>query len=127
MFKAILLMLLVYSGSTPAEWARVGGNETMVAYADFSSIRENGNVVKMWTLADFKMAEVSGGKQFLSSKSKVEYDCEKKRRRTLYFSWHSGNMGEGEMVATSSSREKWAPVLSGTVREALWKFACGEG
>lgn len=123
----LMLLLVVFSSSALAEWARAGGNDAMIAYADFSTIRENGNMVKMWTLADFKVAKVSAvGKPFLSSKSQVEFDCRKKRRRTLYFSWHSGNMGEGEIIISNSNRDKWAPVLRGTVREALWKFACGK-
>jgi hypothetical protein len=51
MRNAILMMLLtVASSSVAAERARVGGNETMIAYADFATIRENGNMAKTRTL-----------------------------------------------------------------------------
>jgi len=128
MRKAILLMLLaVVSGNAAAEWAEVGGNETIASYADPATILKNGDMVTMWTLFDLKTAGVSAaGKAFLSSKSKNEFDCRRKRRRILYFSWHSGNMGGGELVASSLDPDKWAPVARGTVREALWKFACGK-
>ncbi len=128
MRNAILLMMLaVVSGSAAAEWVEVGGNELITSYADPTTIHSNGSMVKMWTLFDLKTARISSvGKPYLSSKSEDEFDCKKKRRRTLSFSWHAGNMGEGEIVASNANPDEWAPVALRTVREALWKMACAK-
>lgn len=130
MRKVILMVLLaVVSNSAIAEWVAVGNdtNRSYTAYIDFSTIRINGDKVKMWELRDFNSAqESSGGKPYLSLMVQIEYDCKEEQVRDLYFSEHSGNMREGEVVNSSSKHSKWQPVSPESIGEAMWKVACGK-
>lgn len=59
MKKIILLMLLVTSTNTMAEWATVGTFYGDNYYYDTQSIVRNGNKVKIWSLFDYKAVAYS--------------------------------------------------------------------
>ena len=126
--KTILMMLLALaSGGAEAEWVVVGSNEKYTAYADPDTIRRSTDNVKMWDLLDFKtVGKLSSGGEFMSMKTQVEYDCKEERWRTHYLSWHSKNMGAGEIVNYIADLGKWQPVPPGSVTESIAKFACGK-
>lgn len=124
MRRAILMMLLaVMSSSAMAEWVKVGGGDGDFVYADPTTIRKNGDNVKMWSLSDYKTPQ--GRKSYMSSKTQDEYDCKEEQSRDLAFSMFSGNMGEGETVFTGPGALRWVPVAPGSVAKVLWNFACG--
>lgn len=121
------MQLAVVSSSAVAGWIEVGGNETTTIYADPATIRMAGNMVKMWHLIDYTEARgIAGLKPYLSAKAQDEYDCKQERTRTLSISLHSGNMGEDEVLGTSTDPGKWRPVSPDTLVETLWEFACGK-
>ena len=123
-------MLVVVSSSAMAEWVEITMTYegTITVYVDPATIRKSGNNVKMWRLADFNsVQEVSTDTKFLSQKSQQEYDCKEEQTRTLYFSWHSENMGRGEIVHLDDEPDQnWSPVAPESANEFLWKFACGK-
>jgi hypothetical protein len=126
MSRIILIFLLAaVSSNAMAEWAKFGtvidGNITF--YADPTTIRKNGEMVRMWVLQDYLTAQ--SGRHYLSAKSQSEYDCKKKYVRPISISLHSGNMGSGEIIEISTARDDaWIPVPPDTMFENLWKFAC---
>lgn len=63
---------------------------------------------------------------YLSEEEQVEFDCEKEQMRTLYFSYRSGNMGEGELVKfiSYSNDIKWDSIEPDSTGAQLWKYAC---
>lgn len=126
MRNSILAALLaLVGGSAMADWVEVAGNEATAAYADPATVRTAGNTVKMWHLLDYaKAREMEGIKPYMSVKMQDEYDCEQAQTRTLAISIHSGNMGEGAVLGTSSEPGKWRPVLPDTLVETLREFAC---
>ncbi len=130
MHKAILMMLLaVVSSSAMAEWAEwveVGSNDNVTSYADPATIRKVGNKVKVWELVDFKTVQGSTGFQFNSAKVQTQYDSKEEQTRILYATFHSENMGGGDVVLTHNNAAKWAPVTPDSVDEAMWKIACGK-
>jgi len=123
----LTLMLSIVSSSAMAEWVEVDSNEKFIAYADPITIRKSGNKVKMWGLMDYNSVNEGAGYKYLSSKAQNEFDCKEEQRRTLYFSWHSENMGGGDVVYIGDEPTKnWSPVAPGSVGKNLWKFACGK-
>jgi hypothetical protein len=129
MRKAISLMLLaVVSSGAAAEWVVVGSSEnsTTTIYADPATIHRKGDMVKMWSLVDYKTPQGSAPKPYMSMRSQDEYDCKDERARGLSLTRHAGNMARGKTVFTDSHREKWEPVPPNSVGEGLWKFACGK-
>lgn len=125
MRKVLLTLLLaVVSSNALAEWVKVVGNGTDTLYADPASIIKSSSMVKMRTLHDYKAAVKVGGAVFLSSEVQEEYDCKENQSRTLFFSFHSRNMGKGKKVYSDPETHAWEQVRLGTIREILWKFAC---
>lgn len=110
------------------KWVKVGGaeNKNVVSYADPDSMLKDGDSTKMWSLLDFRAVQTSPtSKSFMSMKLHYEYDCKEGKSRKLSHSFHAENMGGGETVYSDSEADKWKPVEPGSIRETLWKFACG--
>lgn len=129
MLKAIVMMLLavVSSSAAAAAWVKVSSDGNGTTYVDSPTIHRAGNRVKMWSLADFKATQVlPTGKQYLSTKTRIEYDCKEERVRLLAVFAHSRNMAKGETVYIASHPGKWGPLAPGTKNENLWKLACGK-
>jgi len=123
--KKVVLILMLFSTNAGAEWTPVGVSSNLQRYyADSSTIRRQGNLVKMWTLVDHKTAQKTEGIGFSSGKAQYEYDCDAGLRRLLYFQLHSGSMGQGEVVYTDADPSAWEPTSPDSVAESLWKFAC---
>jgi len=129
MNKIILVILLaVMSSSVMAEWVEIGVTDNGTFYVDPTTIRKSGNKVKMWMLLDLNsVKESAAGIKFLSTKNQDEYDCKEEQYRTLYFSWHSENMGRGIVVYSNNEPNKnLSPFPPEDINESLWEFACGK-
>jgi hypothetical protein len=120
-----MMLLAAMSSSAAAKWARVAADETSTAYADSATIRRSGNMARMWSVFDHKTAvALDNGKQYLSTRAQLEYDCKEERMRGVAVSFHSKNMARGELVHSDLDPGSWGPVPPGTVNDALWKIAC---
>ncbi len=128
MKKLLLIVLLaVVSSSAMAEWVAIGTADGTIYYANPNTIRKSGNKVKMWMLFDFNAVRETEGDKYLSSKAQYEYDCKEEQKRILYFSWHSENMGRGDVVYIADEPKKnWRPVAPESISKSLWKIACGK-
>ena len=125
MKKLTLLLLLLVSTSVFAEWTKVGGTDDMTSYADFGTIKRKGNKVKMWGLHDFKTVQKFENYRYLSSLTRFEYDCEEETVRHLDFHWYSSNMGQGEIVVSSTNIKNEArSIIPESIDETLFKIAC---
>lgn len=126
--KTILMILLaVASSSAAAEWVKISENETATIYVDPGTISKAGNLVKMWRLIDFRKAvSIASDKPFMSTKGQEEYDCKEEKTRVIELTFHSENMGGGEVVHSEASPADWAPVRARSIGETLWKFGCGK-
>jgi len=125
MHKAILMILLaVVCSSVMAEFIHVNKSSNYTFYADPNTIRKSDNKVKMWDLNDYKMPEKIGGKETMSTRSQREYNCEEEKSRMLYGTFHSKNMGRGEIVLTINKTTEWEPVIPDSTGESLLKYAC---
>ena len=112
-----------------AEWVPLSGygDPALALYAARSTIRRSGNLVRMWDGYDFKTPRVFGGKQVMSLKNQMEYDCRSARSRLLSTTGFSDHMGKGSIVASESiSSPVWEPIArgGGSPAEALAKVAC---
>lgn len=87
---------------------------------------KNGDKVKMWRLYDYKSAQEVSGYKFISAKFLDEYDCKQEQTRSLVNTAFSGNMGVGAVVFTNADAGKWQSAVSGSINEAMLRFACGK-
>jgi len=122
------MLLAVVSSGAVAEWVNVGESDAQTAtvYVDADTIRKVGNKVKMSILFDLKTAEASFGSPYMSITRQAEFDCKEAQVRTLSVSFHSGKMGGGKVVSSTSAPGDWLPALSGSVVEKVWRIACGK-
>jgi hypothetical protein len=102
-------------------------NDEYIAYADPATVSREGNLAQMSNLIDLKSPRSSPyGKQHASSTARSEFDCQNSRIRTIAFSLHSGQMGEGDLVETAAESNRWLPVAPGTLLNVLWQLACSQ-
>ena len=125
----LITLLLLSSSPVYAEWVWIDdkAKDGMTTYANPDTIRRKGDLVKMWTLFDFKTAEHVADTTHLSFKEQDEYDCTKLRTRRFAGRFFSGNMGSGKVVYSNTTKDKWGPVPPGSVSHDLWKLACSKG
>jgi hypothetical protein len=127
MRKAILMTLLaVVSSSAAAGWIEAVSDERSTIYVDPATVRRAGDTATMWHLLDYKTVQMSEEiKPYSSTKAQTESDCKNEELRILNITFHSGNMGGGEIVHTELEPSIWTPIPPRSGIEVLWKFACG--
>jgi len=125
-----ILMLVSIFSNAGAEWVYVTETEknikiknAFIAYADPATIRKTGNMVKMWSLYDYRLPQKP---DVISVRQKSEYNCIEKKRRQLFLSAYSGRMNNGETILIYNQPEvDWERAPLGSVRKAMLEFACG--
>jgi hypothetical protein len=116
------------SSIAAAEWVVIGVSDDYIAYADPATISRQGDLTRMQDLIDLKAPGPSPyGKQHASSRAHSEFDCQNARIRTIAFSLHSGQMGDGDVIETVAESARWLSAAPGTLLDILWKFACDAG
>ena len=121
-----LMLLILSSQPAYAEWVLVSGDDEagLKVYVDTATLRRNGNLAKMWQLYDYKTVQTVAGDSLLSMKRFNEYDCTEERTRMLGYTWFSSNMGNGNVVYSTTEQLPWEPVVPRTINRTLWKVAC---
>ena len=129
MKKILTLLLLMVSTNVLAEWTRVteSADGDMTVYADSETIKRKGRKVKIWRLYDYKTVQILAGdntRRYLSSVGRLEYDCEEETSAVLDIYWYSGNMRQGDIVYSSTTKDEAISILPGSIEESLFKIAC---
>lgn len=122
-------MLTFASSSAMAEWVKFieDDKETRTIYVDSTTIRKNGNNVKMLILSDYKKAqELAYLPLYMSIKKQNEFNCKEELMKKLYASYHAKSMGEGEVIFSDNNPDNWSKVLPDFIDKKLWEFACGK-
>jgi len=125
--RNILLTLttIMISSSAIAEWVPVDTSNRGITYVDTATTRRKAsNKVKIWELVDYKKVQSKADFKYNSAMFQTLYDCKERRYKLLYTSFHSENMGGGNVVRTKNNPSKWEAVLSGSIVEGIRKFAC---
>lgn len=124
----LITLLVLSSGAVYAGWVLTSGDDEagLTVYVDPDSIRQKGNLAKMWQLYDYKTVQSVAGDSLLSFKRYNEYDCTEARTRMLAYTWFSGNMGSGTVVYSTPDEQQWEPVAPRSINQALWKVACSK-
>jgi hypothetical protein len=123
----LLVLLLTVSSGALAEWIPVATSLDYTAYVNPTTVRRSGDMAKMWGMYDYKNAKAFGKKQYLSTRSQIEYDCKEERLRNIFTTMSVGNLGAGEVVYVSDGIPgNWTPISPGSVGATLWEIACGK-
>jgi hypothetical protein len=125
----LLLFILLFLSSGPAfaDWMSLGESDSgTTVYADPTTMRREGYLVKIWVLFDFKAVRTKEGVSYSSAKAHMDYDCAEQRYEGLAVMYFSGNMGNGQLLDRSSGNGKRLRISPGSLDHDLWKLACGK-
>ena len=129
----MVLLLALASSRAIAEWVQIGQNAHSTLFVEPKTLEKSEgrwfapSVFKMWDMASFANPQSVGGMTFLSKKSLSEYDCKETKWRVLSLSFHAGNMGRGDVLASYSAPQQWEPVPPSSVISRFWRYACKGG
>jgi hypothetical protein len=124
MLKALLFLITVFTSSNSlAQWEVYGDSPEAFLYIDYSTVRKDGNLRKVWELQDRKQRHKDGE---LSLRIRVEYDCKEERYRYLSATSHSSQMAQGNLVNTQTGPSNWIDIAPRTVTEDKLKKLCSK-
>ena len=121
--KTLLLALMLVTGYAWGEWVRVSWNDNFDRYIDPSTIRKDGNLVRVWEITDLKQRHKDGE---LSRRTRNEYDCKQERYRILTISSHTGPMASGTTLATEGESFTWDYIPPNSIVETVLKKLCAK-
>lgn len=128
MKKIILSTLLLLAGTSSsalADWVRVSGNDKVVVFADATTMRKKGNIVKISSLFDFKTESVyNDGNSYMSIVRETEFNCKDNLQRMISYAIYAGKMGKGNVVDSGTNLQDWKPVSKAGIAISMKKFAC---
>jgi len=122
---ALTVLILSFATSASAGWVKFGENDRLVSYYEPAKSSDNGNIT-VWVMYDYKAEQASqrSGRRYFSQKGQQEVDCKSQQSRTVFFTWHAGQMGEGAVVYTGSKALPWEPDSPGSIARALSSMVC---
>lgn len=118
----ILIALLFSARPAVAEWTALAGADSanFDYFVDLSTFRKTQAGHEIFILKNAKTPD----QPWQSVKTQFEADCGNRRLHRLFTTRFSGPMGSGT-VRSEGDPSAWAPVIPGTVSEAIFKMACG--
>jgi len=125
LFFGSFLLLSVVCSDAFGDWVRLNGNDKMTSYADSSSLRVKGNIVRISSLFDFKIENtLSDGSVYLSTVRESEFNCRENLQRMVGYSIFSGRMGRGTLLDSATDPQDWKPVSKSSVAIGMKEYAC---
>jgi hypothetical protein len=111
--------------NSSAGWQKFGENDRLVAYYQPRPVPGMDTQI-VWVMYDYKTEQESqrSGRRYRSQKGQQEVNCAQERTRTVFFTWHSGQMGNGPVVYTGHSALPWEPNSPNSLAKALASVLC---
>tara|TARA_B110000438_G_scaffold220034_1_gene213069 strand:+ start:804 stop:1217 length:414 start_codon:yes stop_codon:yes gene_type:complete len=123
-----LAVALISSSAAAAEWMQIpnASDNTFNLHLNMEEVINSGNKAKMWVMYDSTSAQaLTSGEKYLSVKMLNEYDCKEIKSRTIFYSWHSENMGVGTSIRTKDSpKAKWKLIPPRSDGKISQRIAC---
>ena len=104
----IFFALLCAQPVWAANWVPVGQSDAGVYYLDRASVISSGNIRRAWTMLDYRQPQTNKqNKTYLSSRTMMEFDCDKEFVRPRSFSLHAHNQLKGEVLTSEGIVQGW--------------------
>ena len=117
-----IILSFLFSSSVFAEWTLITEFEEGNGFVDFDTVERNNGKVYIWSLIDSKIKDEWDA---LSATSLLEFDCNTpKRHRIISMNTYSGNMGEGEIVDSTSMEFAWEYPAPNSTYSTLTNNLC---
>ncbi len=124
-FALLMLTCLV----SRAEWEVTSVASEQVIYHDKQTKKSKGNIVRMWTMADFPEVRSEDFGNFLSMKTLDAFDCTEKTHALVRAIFYSEKLGTGSVVHSVQIKDKdleWLEIKPATVAEDELAIACNK-
>jgi hypothetical protein len=120
-----LLLLVIFSPSSHANWTQFNETDTETVYVDLGSIKGEGAVVRIWKLTDFIERQEPSTNPYLSIQTLDHVDCQNNLKKTSYTFTYGDSRGTGQaQQAFDTPNAKWEPVIPNTAADSLAKILC---
>jgi hypothetical protein len=133
MIKKLILIavssMFIVSYPVMADWDFYGSSsdQSIDFYIDSSRIKSSGDVVKVWSLMNYKVAQKVGSSKSLSAILLNEYQCAEEVMRNAHITSYVGKMGGGNAIFSETSRiTRWDPIPPGSIGESIMYLVCGK-
>jgi hypothetical protein len=123
--KYLLVLVMLTASPAWADWKFVTGNESKGTefFIETDGIRREGNFVRVWELTNYLTPRVLNKIEFLSMRSRVEYDCKQDRSKTHSISIFA-NLYARDLIQTESLTQSWEDVPPRTIQWDLLQSVC---
>ena len=124
--KRLLITLTMLLIAVPAEaqnWTKFIESDSAVHYIDLTTLRINGDMRKVWELADLKTRHPDGE---MSRRYLTEIDCKEERNRILGNSEHPQPMAGGASLISNQKPSEWAYIAPGTLAAIVLRLVCAK-
>ena len=122
MKNLVFIFILIVSTSSWAQWSPVAIDvDGTIFNFDYSTLRKDGDLRKIWTLSNFVEKESNG---VVSSRVRMEYDCKNERQRYLSFKLFSEKNATGVVIESGDIPSSWKDIAPDTAAWKLMQTAC---
>jgi hypothetical protein len=119
------LALSVMATAAQAQWVLVAeGKDGDKFYADPTTKRRTGNVVRIWQVSDFLKPSALNGKLIYSQRLYRQYDCVERTSQILQVNSFLGQMASGESLGADNTPDRKIFVPPRSIGEAMLDFVC---
>ena len=124
--KKTIFVLLMFCGVAHAEWTKVTFNDETTMFLDSTTVKRNGDLVRVDTLMNFPLGTTSDDKKYSykSSRTIEEFDCKKNLSRTISFTWYPEIMGNGKKVYSDNNAYKFEKIVPSSLFDAVKRKVC---
>lgn len=124
---AAVLAATVGTAVAQSQWVMVGRNADLRLFVDRGNILRQGDIAAMVQLVDYTSAQWVGTKVIMSVRNLIEFDCVRRKARTVAGAGYSEQLARGVQVSSEEAPDApWQEVTAGGTSEQLWKIACGQ-
>ena len=122
--KYLLALVMLIASPAWAGWSLVGESDKGAQfYIETDAIRREGNFVRVWELTNYLTPRVVNKIEFLSMRTRVEYDCKQDRSRTHTISIFA-NPYATNLIQTDTFTQSWEDVPPKTIQWDLLQRVC---
>jgi len=127
MLKLLIgLALSMFAAVASAEWVNIAmiDNGGTKFYAQPTTKKRMGNVVRMWGLQDNSKPSVHNGKTFYSVQTYWQFDCFEDTVQLLQSTAFAGKMATGEIILGDQVPSDKMFARPGSIQSDMLNFAC---
>ena len=117
----ILLLCVIFSSLSNADWKQMWNSLGDTYYVDFDRIRKQNGYVYYWQLLDYLKPDEYG---HFSSKAYTQGDCKMFRFKFLNSSLHKERMGSGDGEVDNTPDNEWTYPFPNSVFKDNLKSVC---